>query len=79
MRRFALPTAVLASVLLLAACGKDTNDGGRPVPAAGVATPARDRADGARFVRKLRAGEPVVIVTMGTSLTRGDSERGTEK
>ena len=35
VRRFALPAAVLAGVLLLAACGKDANDGGRPVPAGG--------------------------------------------
>lgn len=35
MRRFALPVAVLTGVLLLAACGKDANDGGRPVPAGG--------------------------------------------
>jgi hypothetical protein len=35
VRRFALPVAVLTGVLLLAACGKDANDGGRPVPAGG--------------------------------------------
>ena len=35
MRRFALPALALAAVLLLGACGKDTNDGGRPVPVGG--------------------------------------------
>ena len=36
MRRFALPAAALAGVLLLSACGsKDSNDGGLPVPAGG--------------------------------------------
>ena len=35
VRRFALPVVVLTGVLLLAACGKDANDGGRPVPAGG--------------------------------------------
>jgi hypothetical protein len=34
VRRFALPAAALAGVLLLSACGgKDSNDGGLPVPA----------------------------------------------
>ncbi|MEV0790539.1 hypothetical protein [Kribbella sp. NPDC050459] len=35
MRRFALPAAVVAGVLLLSACSKDSNDGGRPVPVGG--------------------------------------------
>ena len=36
VRRFALPAAVLAGALLLAGCGgKDSNDGGLPVPAGG--------------------------------------------
>ncbi|MEU4291942.1 hypothetical protein AB0E63_27260 [Kribbella sp. NPDC026596] len=36
MRRFALPAAALAGVLLLSSCGsKDSNDGGLPVPAGG--------------------------------------------
>ncbi|MET9311636.1 hypothetical protein ABZX12_07400 [Kribbella sp. NPDC003505] len=35
MRRFALPALTLAAVLLLGACGKDSNDGGRPVPVGG--------------------------------------------
>ena len=36
VRRFALPAAALAGVLLLSACGgKDSNDGGLPVPAGG--------------------------------------------
>ena len=36
VRRFALPAAALAGVLLLPACGgKDSNDGGLPVPAGG--------------------------------------------
>ncbi|NUS00655.1 MAG: hypothetical protein HOV67_35990 [Kribbellaceae bacterium] len=34
MRRFAIPAAVVG-VLLLSACGKDSNDGGLPVPAGG--------------------------------------------
>lgn len=33
MRRYAVPAAVLAGVLLVSACGKDSTDGGRPVPA----------------------------------------------
>ncbi|MEU8221685.1 hypothetical protein [Kribbella sp. NPDC048915] len=32
MRRSALPAAALASMLLLGACGNDSDDGGRPVP-----------------------------------------------
>jgi hypothetical protein len=32
VRRFALPAAVLAAVLLVTACAKDSSDGGRPVP-----------------------------------------------
>ena len=32
MRRFALPAVVMAGVLLLSACGKNTNDGTLPVP-----------------------------------------------
>jgi hypothetical protein len=35
VRRFALPVAALAGILLLTSCGKDSNDGGRPVPAGG--------------------------------------------
>ncbi|WP_350276573.1 hypothetical protein [Kribbella sp. HUAS MG21] len=35
MRRLALPAAVLAGALLLTACGKDSTDGGRPVPVNG--------------------------------------------
>ncbi|WP_427893694.1 hypothetical protein ACQHIV_12050 [Kribbella sp. GL6] len=35
MRTFAIPAAVLCGVLLLSACGKDSNDGGLPVPAGG--------------------------------------------
>lgn len=36
MRRFTLPTALLAGALLLTACGgNDDNDGGRPVPVGG--------------------------------------------
>jgi len=35
VRRFALPALTLAAVLLLSACGKDSNDGGRPVPVGG--------------------------------------------
>lgn len=35
MRRFALPAAALVGVLLLSACGKDSTDGGRPVPVNG--------------------------------------------
>jgi hypothetical protein len=36
VRRFALPTAALAGVLLLSSCGgKDSTDGGLPVPAGG--------------------------------------------
>ena len=35
MRRFALPAVALTAALLLSACGKDSNDGGRPVPVGG--------------------------------------------
>jgi hypothetical protein len=35
VRRFALPAVTLAALLLLSACGQDSNDGGRPVPAGG--------------------------------------------
>ncbi|GAA3124015.1 hypothetical protein JOF29_008648 [Kribbella aluminosa] len=35
MHTFAIPAAVLCGVLLLSACGKDSNDGGHPVPAGG--------------------------------------------
>lgn len=35
MRRFALPAFAMVGVLLLNACSKDTNDGGRPVPVGG--------------------------------------------
>lgn len=35
MRRFALPAFAVVGVLLLSACSKDTNDGGRPVPVGG--------------------------------------------
>jgi hypothetical protein len=39
VRRFALPTAALAGVLLLSSCGgKDSTDGGLPVPAGGDAS-----------------------------------------
>ncbi|MGZ0146180.1 hypothetical protein ACXJJ3_03865 [Kribbella sp. WER1] len=39
MRTFAIPAAVLCGVLLLSACGKDSNDGGLPVPAGGDSGP----------------------------------------
>ncbi|TDW86384.1 hypothetical protein [Kribbella sp. VKM Ac-2566] len=35
MRRFALPAVAVVGVLLLSACSKDSNDGGRPVPVGG--------------------------------------------
>jgi len=35
VRRFALLAAVVAGVLLVSACSKDSNDGGRPVPVGG--------------------------------------------
>ncbi|WP_410792428.1 hypothetical protein [Kribbella sp. C-35] len=35
MRRFALPAFAVVGVLLLSACSKDANDGGRPVPVGG--------------------------------------------
>jgi hypothetical protein len=35
VRRFALPALTLTAVLLVSACGKDSNDGGRPVPVGG--------------------------------------------
>lgn len=35
MRRFALLAFAMVGVLLLSACSKDTNDGGRPVPVGG--------------------------------------------
>jgi hypothetical protein len=35
VRRFALPAFAMVGVLLLSACSKDTNDGGRPVPVGG--------------------------------------------
>jgi hypothetical protein len=38
VRRFALPAALLATVLLLSACGKNSNDGTLPVPAGGSGT-----------------------------------------
>ncbi|MGW6196498.1 hypothetical protein ACWF0M_10185 [Kribbella sp. NPDC055110] len=38
MRRFALPAFAAIGVLLLSACSKDTNDGGRPVPVGGSGT-----------------------------------------
>ncbi|MFD7159931.1 hypothetical protein ACFV9C_35415 [Kribbella sp. NPDC059898] len=38
MRTFAIPAAVLCGVLLLSACGKDSNDGGLPVPGGGSGT-----------------------------------------
>lgn len=39
MRRFALPTVLLAGALLLTACGgHDSNEGGRPVPVGGDST-----------------------------------------
>ncbi|WUJ69331.1 hypothetical protein OG809_30030 [Kribbella soli] len=38
MRRFALPAVVLTAVLLLSACGKNSNDGTLPVPAGGSDT-----------------------------------------
>ncbi|GAA1600615.1 hypothetical protein [Kribbella karoonensis] len=51
MRRFAIPAAVLCGVLLLSACGKDSKDGGLPVPAGGDAgtttssTPSADPSE----------------------------------
>jgi predicted small secreted protein len=38
VRSLALPAAVLAGALLLAGCGSDSNDGGRPVPVGGDAS-----------------------------------------
>jgi hypothetical protein len=38
VRRFTLPAAVLATVLLLSACSKNSNDGTLPVPAGGSGT-----------------------------------------
>jgi hypothetical protein len=35
VRRFALPAFAMVGVLLLSACSKDSNDGGRPVPVGG--------------------------------------------
>jgi hypothetical protein len=44
VRRLAVPVAVLAGALLLAGCGKDSNDGGRPVPVGGD-TPSATTSD----------------------------------